>query len=36
MDIYNRIMTGLNEAVGYEKGTVKARKRDCYEYLFKA
>ena len=29
MNVYNSIMTGLNEAVGYEKGTVKARKAKC-------
>jgi len=29
MDAYNSIMTGLHEAVGYEKGTVKARTAKC-------
>ena len=29
MDVYKSIITGLNEAVGYEKGTVKARKVKC-------
>ena len=29
MDVYKSIMTGLNEAVGYEKGTVKARTAKC-------
>ena len=29
MNVYNSIMTGLHEAVGYEKGTVKARKAKC-------
>jgi putative transcriptional regulator len=29
MDVYKSIMTGLNEAVGYEKGAVKARKIKC-------
>ena len=29
MDVYKSIITGLNEAVGYEKGTVKARKAKC-------
>ena len=29
MDVYKSIMTGLNEAVEYEKGTVKARKAKC-------
>ena len=29
MDVYKSIITGLHEAVGYEKGTVKARKAKC-------
>ena len=29
MDVYKSIITGLTEAVGYEKGTVKARKAKC-------
>ena len=29
MNVYESIMTGLTEAVGYEKGVVKARKTKC-------
>lgn len=29
MDVYESIITGLTEAIGYEKGTVKARKEMC-------
>ena len=29
MDVYKSIIAGLNEAVGYEKGTVKARTAKC-------
>ena len=29
MVVYNSILTGLHEAVGYEKGTGKARKAKC-------
>ena len=29
MNVYESIMSGLTEAVGYEKGVVKARKTKC-------
>lgn len=29
MNVYESIITGLNEAIGYEKGTVKAKKAKC-------
>ncbi len=29
MDVYKRIITGLDEAVGYENGKVKARTVKC-------
>lgn len=29
MDVYKSIITGLNEAVGYEKGKVRARTAKC-------
>jgi putative transcriptional regulator len=29
MDVYKSIITGLNEAVEYEKGTIKARRAKC-------